>query len=129
MNKSVFSHRVIYADTDHFGVVYYARYLEWMEAGRSELLRKGGISYADYEKMGFFAPVVKLDIEYQSPARYDDIVDVETRIEKIGNSSIHFTYDIKVKDKIIATAKTVNVFITRDGKKVNVPDEVRNILK
>ncbi|MBS3135780.1 acyl-CoA thioesterase [Candidatus Woesearchaeota archaeon] len=129
MNKSVFSHRVIYADTDHFGVVYYARYLEWMEAGRSELLRKGGISYADYEKMGFFVPVVKLDIEYQSPARYDDIVDVETRIEKIGNSSIHFTYDIKVKDKIIATAKTVNVFITRDGKKVNVPDEVRNILK
>ena|SRR3989338_3628270 len=129
MNKSVFSHRVIYADTDHFGVVYYARYLEWMEAGRSELIRKGGISYADYEKMGFFAPVVKLDIEYQSPARYDDIVDVETRIEKIGNSSIHFTYDIKVKDKIIATAKTVNVFITRDGKKVNVPDEVRNILK
>ena len=129
MNKSVFSHRVIYADRDHFGVVYYARYLEWMEAGRSELIRKGGISYADYEKMGFFVPVVKLDIEYQSPARYDDIVDVETRIEKIGNSSIHFTYDIKVKGKLIATAKTVNVFITRDGKKVHVPDEVRNILK
>ena len=123
--------RIRYSDTDHFGVVYYARYLNWLEAGRTEILRENGISYADYEKKGLFAPVVKLEVDYKTPVGYDDIVVVETRIEKIGNSSVEFNYKIYKKENnlLIATAKTINVFIKKNREKISVPDEVRKILE
>ena len=131
MNQSTAEFRVRYADTDHFGVVYYANYLNWLEAGRTEILRDNGITYADLEKQGIFAPVVKLEMEYKAPAGYDDIVVVETRIAKVGNSSVEFHYDIRRKsgNLLLATGKTVNVFISRDRKPVRVPDEIRSILK
>lgn len=83
-------HRVRYADTDHFGVVYYAKYLDWFEAGRTEILRVKGITYADLEKQGLFAPVVEVKVNYKKPPKYDDLVILETTIENIGNFSIKF---------------------------------------
>jgi acyl-CoA thioester hydrolase len=131
MNLNKLEFRVRYSHTDHFGVVYYARYLDWLEAGRTEILRDNNITYSDLEKKGMFAPVVKLEIEYNCPAKYDDIIIVETKIEKIGNSSVEFSYRIYIKDdkKLIAKAKTINVFITKDGKPVKVLDNIRKILK
>jgi len=83
-------HRVRYADTDHFGVVYYARYLDWFETGRTEILRVKGITYADLEKQDLFAPVVEVKVNYKKPPKYDDLVILETTIENIGNFSIKF---------------------------------------
>ncbi|MBD3164236.1 YbgC/FadM family acyl-CoA thioesterase [Candidatus Woesearchaeota archaeon] len=129
LNKLEF--RVRYSHTDHFGVIYYGRYLDWLEAGRTEILRENGISYADYEKRGLFAPVVKLEIEYKKPAKYDEIIVLETRIERIGNSSVEFSYKLyrKGDNALVAGGKTVNVFIKKNGEKARVPDDVRNILE
>lgn len=131
MNINLVEHRVRYSETDHFGVVYYARYLDWLEAGRTEILRENGISYADIEKKGMFAPVVKVEIEYKNPAKYDDIIVIETNIIEIRNSSVEFSYKIYRKENnlLLAVAKTINVFITKNREKVSVPEEVRKILK
>ena len=128
-NRSEF--RVMYADTDHGGVVYYGSYLRWMESGRTEILRDNGISYVDYEDKGMFVPVRKVEVEYFTSAKYDDIIIIETTIEKIGNSSVEFSYKIIDKDsgKTIASAKTINVFIKKNGEKTSVPNELRDILK
>jgi acyl-CoA thioester hydrolase len=128
MNKT--EHRVRYSDTDHFGVVYYARYLDWFEAGRTEILRAKGITYADLEKKGLFAPVVEVKVTYKKPARYDDIVVLETTIENIGNSSIKFNYKVinKATGELLAEAYTVNVFINKDMESVRIPNEVRGVL-
>jgi acyl-CoA thioester hydrolase len=111
--------------------VYYANYLNWLEAGRTEILRDNGISYKDYEKKGFFAPVVKVEVEYKSSARYDDIVVVETTVSKIGNSSVEFNYKIYRKEDnlLLVEAKTVNVFVKKNGEKISVPDEIRKIIR
>ena len=131
MAKNITEHRVRYADTDHFGVVYYARYLDWFEAGRTEILRNKGITYADLEKKGLFAPVVEIKVNYKKPARYDDIIELETEIENIGNSSIKFNYKVYNKEtkELLAEAYTVNVFINKDMKPQRIPDEVRDVLK
>lgn len=123
----VTQHRVRYSDTDHFGVVYYARYLDWFEAGRTEILRNGGVSYSDLEKKGFFAPVVEVKVNYKKPARYDDIIEVETTIEHMGNSSIKFAYKVLRNKEILAEAYTVNVFIDKAMNPVRIPDDVRKI--
>ena len=129
--KNLTEHRVRYGDTDHFGVVYYARYLDWFEAGRTEILRVNGITYSELEKKNLFAPVVEIKVNYKKPPRYDDVVVLETSVDKIGNSSIKFNYkvfDKKTKD-LLAEAYTVNVFINKEMEPVRIPDEVRKALK
>jgi len=128
MNKT--EHRVRYSDTDHFGVVYYARYLDWFEAGRTEILRDGGVTYAELEKKGMFAPVVEVKVNYKKPARYDDIVVLETSVEHIGNSSIKFSYKVfNSARELLCEAYTVNVFINKEMKSVPIPDDVRKALE
>jgi len=129
MNKT--EHRVRYSDTDHFGVVYYARYLDWFEAGRTEILRAKGITYSELEKKGLFAPVVEIKVNYKKPARYDDIVELETSVEHVGNSSVKFVYKVFNKEtkELLAEAYTVNVFINKEMESVRIPEEVRTILQ
>jgi acyl-CoA thioester hydrolase len=129
MNKT--EHRVRYSDTDHFGVVYYARYLAWFEAGRTEILRVKGITYAELEKKGLFAPVVEVKVNYHKPARYDDLVVLETSVSHVGNSSVKFNYKVfnKKTKELLVEAYTVNVFITKEMKTVRIPDDVRDVLK
>jgi len=122
-----YEQRIRYSDTDHFGVMYYSRYLNLFEAGRTEILRDNGISYADLEKEDLFAPVVEVKATYKAPARYDDIVVVETTIAKIGNTSVRFEYKIYNKEdmKLLVEAYTVNVFINKAMKPQPVPDNIR----
>ncbi len=129
MNKT--EHRVRYSDTDHFGVVYYARYLDWFEAGRTEILRAKGVTYSELEKKGLFAPVVEIKVNYKKPARYDELVEVETSVEHVGNSSVKFAYKVFNKNtrELLCEAYTVNVFINKEMKPVRIPDEVRNVLE
>ena len=122
--------RVRYADTDHFGVVYYARYLDWFEAGRTEILRDNKITYSELEKQGMVAPVVEVKVNYKKPPKYDDLITLETSIEKIGNSSIKFNYKVLSKNnEVLTEAYTVNVFVDKEMKPIRIPDDVREALK
>lgn len=124
--------RVYYADTDHGGVVYYANYLKWFEIGRTEILRQAGFNYADYEKKDLIAPVVEVKCCYKDSARYNDMIIIETGIEKIGNSSIKFNYKIirKRDKKLLAEGYTVNVFVDMETKKsTKMPEELRKALQ
>ncbi len=76
-------HRVIYGDTDAGQVVYYANYLRWFESGRRELFRSFKIDYIALDKRGIITPVVEAHCDYFHPARYDDIIIVETKISEI----------------------------------------------
>lgn len=130
--KSIVEHRVYYSDTDHGGVVYYANYLRWFEIGRTEVLRQNGFDYEDFEKQGIMAPVVEVHCSYKSPARYNNVVIIKTSIEKIGNSSIKFNYEVlrKSDDKLLASGSTVNVFVDKKTvKPVRIPDSLRKALE
>ena len=125
-------HRVIYADTDAGGVVYYANYLRWFESGRRELFRSLKINYKMLEDMGIITPVVQALCNYFHPARYDDVVVVETRISEIKNKSIKFENKIfRKKDrKLLAEGYTINVFVEmKKMKSVNIPNYARKKLK
>ncbi len=127
--KNITKHRVRYSDTDHFGVVYYARYLDWFEIGRTEILRSRGISYAQLERDGFFAPVVEIKVNYKKPARYDEIILLETSVSKIGNSSIRFDYRVYNEEReLLAVAYTINVFVDRRMKPVKIPTKLKEAL-
>ena len=64
--------RVLYAHTDKAGVVYYANFLQFFEAGRTEYFRSLGKSYSDFERQGILLTVVEVSCKYLAPAAYDE---------------------------------------------------------
>ncbi len=125
-------HRVIYGDTDAGGVVYYANDFRWFEAGRRELFRSLKIDYNKLEKKGIITPVVEAHCNYFFPARYDDVITVETKIAEIKEKSVKFENKVFRKNdkKLLAQGYTVNVFVDwKKMKSVRISDYIKKKLK
>lgn len=104
--------RVRYGETDQMGVVYYGNYALYLESGRTEWLRKFGLSYKSMEESGIMLPVVSLHVNYKKPARYDEIITVKTKLKKVPTVKIEFEYEItNTAGEILTTAETTLVFI------------------
>lgn len=127
MNKRKTDLRVRYQETDNMGVVYYANYFVWLEVARTEHLRSCGISYKKLEEKGFYMMVAGASCQYKYPARYDDLVTIESWVSDMKNSSMTFNYRILIKERLIATSETVHVFTNKDGKPVRIPEEIRGL--
>lgn len=90
------------------GVVHHSSYLPWMEIGRTELLRDVGESYATLEASGVFMVVTKAEIKYRRPLRYDDVIEIRTKVDKASKVKLHHSYEI--------------VLIERDGQSPDPTD-------
>lgn len=119
--------RVRYQETDNMGVVYYANYFVWLEVARTEYLRDAGVPYSGLESRGSYLMVAEACCKYISPARYDDIVRIETWVPALKNSSLEFAHKLYVAERLIATGRSVHVFVNKSGKPVRIPEEIRSI--
>jgi acyl-CoA thioester hydrolase len=121
--------RVIYGDTDQMGVVYYANYLRYFEIGRNEYLRARGVRYRELEAQhNLFLPVVDAQVSYKSPARYDDLLVLETLVARVGRASIRFEYRITRGEALLATGHTVHACVGQGGSVAALPQDVVQIL-
>jgi acyl-CoA thioester hydrolase len=116
-------YRIIYGDTDAMGLAYYGNYFRWFEMGRNEWLRDLGLTYAEIETAGTYAPVTQAYCHYLTPARYDDAIWVETDVEYVRKASIKFVYRIEreADGEEIVTGYTVHAFVNKEGKIVRTP--------
>lgn len=115
--------RVRYADTDQMHFVYNGKYFEYFEVGRTELLRNLNLTYKEVEENGYQLPVLEANIQYFSPAHYDDVLIVETKLTEIPTLKMKIEYSIKIKDsnKKISSGYTIHVFINKETKKAVRP--------
>jgi acyl-CoA thioester hydrolase len=122
--------RVRYADTDQMGVVYYSKYLEYFEVGRTELMRELGIPYRALESEGIYLPVVECSCCYRRSARYDDLLSIRTVAGDVGRASVRMEYEIYRKEDstLIASGFTRHAVVDSSGKPVSVPERVRERL-
>ena len=122
--------RVRYAETDRMGVVYYANYLVWCEVGRVELLRSLDRSYAVLEAEGVGLAVADARIRYLSPARFDDLIRVESVLTGVRSRAVTFDYVISHAESgaRLATAHTALVSIDPAGRLVSLPPDFRRVL-
>ncbi len=119
--------RVRYAETDQMGVVYYANYFVWCEIGRVEFFRQLGHDYKQMElEDDCHLPVVEASCRYRSPARYDEEIQIETRVTLLRGAVIKFGYRLlRVEDdgeRLLAEAETVHVCVDKRMQKRNLPD-------
>jgi acyl-CoA thioester hydrolase len=127
---NVTPYRVIYGDTDQMGVVYYANYLRWFERGRCEFLRQLGAPYGAIEARGIHFPVIEAHCHYARPARYDDLVLIESRLDAMSRATLIFSYRIlrEGEDLPLAVGSTKHACIDGAGRVLRIPiDLVRTL--
>lgn len=95
MYTHVYLHRVRYRECDPMGVVYHTHYLDYFEAARTEALRDLGLAYRQLEADGIIMPVVEASIRYRRPARYDDLLAIETRFEDVPQTRVPIHYKVR----------------------------------
>jgi len=122
--------RVRYAETDKMGVVYYANYLAYFEAGRTEYMREIGHSYAELEDRGVLLVVAEAHCRYRAPARYDEIITVRTWVSRLRRTRIDFRYEILgPTGQALADGWTVLGCLDQGGRPQMLPDEIREAIE
>jgi acyl-CoA thioester hydrolase len=131
LRRNITPYRVIYGDTDKMGVVYYANYLRWFERGRSEFLRQHGIPYGEIESRGIHFPVIEVNCQYAKPARYEDLVLIETALDAANRASLRFSYRIvrEGEESVLATGFTRHACVDSAGKVLRIPPDLAEVLE
>jgi acyl-CoA thioester hydrolase len=122
--ENTISIRVRYPEVDAMGYLHHSRYLQYFEMGRVELLRAAGFSYADLEKQGVFFVVVKAEVKYKSPARYDEELTLITRVTKQTFVRYDHAYELKRGTTLLAEATTTIACVGRDGQVIQIPPQI-----
>ena len=122
--------RVYYEDTDFSGVVYHARYLHFLERGRTDCIRLLGVSQgrlhagdAD-DSQGLAFVVRRMEIDFLLPARMDDILTIRTWATKLKGARMTLAQEISAKGKTLLTATVLVAVINAAGRPRRLPDAI-----
>ncbi len=124
--------RVRYGDTDQMKFAYHGRYLDYFEIGRSEMMRDNGLPYKIVEEAGYQMPVIETMIKFKNPAFYDEVLVIESTVEKLPLLKVHIDHKIKSKERglIICEGYIELVFVdAKSGKPVRAPEFFINVVK
>ena len=112
--------RVRYADTDQMHYAYNGKYFEYFEVGRTEMMREHGLTYKTIESNGYQMPVHEVFLKFKNPAYYDELLEVETRVEKLPLANVHINHIIRSKERniVIAEGYVELAFVKRETKKI-----------
>ena len=124
-------YRVIYADTDQMGVVYYGNYGKLYEIGRSEMIREMGFPYKELENNGVVMPVYSVESKYRKVITYDELISIETTVKELPTAKMKFHHRIFNEDGTLAhEAVVVLVFMDMKSKKlVRAPEMLLKFFK
>ncbi|MFC2114059.1 acyl-CoA thioesterase [Bacteroidota bacterium] len=123
--------RVLYADTDIMGFVYYGNYPKYYEIGRTEMIRSLGMPYKKLEQMGVMMPVRSMNSNYLKPAHYDQLLTIRTSIKEIPKARMEFFYEIfNEHNELIHTGTTTLIFLDmKSNRPVRAPQHLIDKIK
>ena len=116
--------RVYYEDTDLAGIVYYANYLKFIERARSEWLRELGVDQLRLKAGGLVFAVRHLEADYLSPARFDDLLAVETGLNTLGSARIVMDQRVLRGERVLFAARVTVVCVAENGRPARIPADV-----
>src|SRR5210317_2197961 len=122
--------RVRYGETDQMGVVHHGNYPLYLEMGRTEWLRKLGVSYKKMEESGIILPVISLNLNFKQSAYYDDVINVKTQLKNKPTAKIEFEYEITNESgEILTTASTTLVFVDmKTNRPIRAPKNILDLI-
>lgn len=121
-----FSVRVYYEDTDMAGIVYYANYLRYIERARSDWVRSLGIDQnAMREADGRVFAVRRVEADYVLPAKFDDVLSVETRVVAITGARLVLSQEVLRDEALLFQAEVTVVCVGENGAPARLPAKIR----
>ncbi|HJW30818.1 MAG TPA: thioesterase family protein [Saprospiraceae bacterium] len=124
--------RVRYGETDQMGFVYYGVYAQYYEVARVEAMRDLGILYADLEKKHqIWMPVMHMQVRFLRPARYDDLLTIQTTVPALPQREIRFRYEIRNEAGVLINGALVQLCFldAHTQKRIDAPDFITAPLK
>lgn len=115
---------VRYAETDQQGVAYHANFLVWMEIGRTGYLRALGFPYGGLEARRLVFSVLEARCRYSGAARYEDTVEVATRVSDLRSRTVTFDYELSVTGRTVATGETKLIALDEGRRPRRIPADV-----
>ncbi len=118
-----------YAETDQMGIIHHSNYAVWFEAGRTDFLKKAGVSNTDIEAKGILLPLYEMNCRFKAPVRYEDEIMVVTRLKKISRVRLCFSYRVLnvANHKLSATGETMHAWTDRVLRPVNAEKAVPDV--
>jgi len=122
--------QIYWEDTDAGGVVYHSQYLNFMERARTEFLRSLGLMQTVLrDEFGILFVVRDIQIRFKKPAKFDDALNVNTALIKVGRSLLEFEQNIYRGDEHLIAAKVDVVCIGADSfRPVSIPEKMMRLL-
>lgn len=129
--ETTYKYRVLYADTDAMGVVYYGNYLRIYEAARGDFLHKVGMPFSKMaSELNIVCPVANAEINYHKPAYLDEEIVVRTRVVMLRGARMVFDQRIfNAKDELLNDIKVTVAFVDMEKRRpVKYPDIFDQVL-
>jgi len=128
------SRRVDFADTDMAGIIHFSNYFRYMEFAEVAFLRSRGLSVSmawGEEKIGF--PRVSATCDFLNPVRFEDVIDIDVRVERVGRKSVTYTFDFTHQGKLVAKGRISCVCCrirpeAHELESIDIPEDIRRIL-
>ena len=128
-NEFIHEVKVYYEDTDSGGVVYYSNYLKFLERARTEMINSIGLSNKKLlEEHKTLIIVKSCNVEYLSPSKLEDRLQIYSSIESLNKASFVMIQDIKKDDDLIVKAKIKLVTVNNEGRPIKIPSVLENKL-
>ena len=116
---------VRFNETDMMGIAHHSNHFRWFEMARIEFLRHIGVTLGAMMKEDIVFPIMNVSCEYKEPARFDDIINIETYLVKMTRAQMVFRYRMRRASDgvLLATGETKNAFMSQStGKIVRLDD-------
>lgn len=120
--------RVYFEDTDFSGFVYHARYLHFLERGRSDYLRLLGVHHAELARDGLAFAVRRMQLDFIQPARIDDLLTIETQAGELGGARLALHQTISRGGDLLVEAEVLAALVNREGRPRRLPTVLRSAL-
>lgn len=123
--KHIFKQRVRYGETDQMGFMYYGNYCLYYEIARAEMIRDFGYTYKELEQDGIHMPIVKVNSKYLRPAKYDNLLRIETVIKSLDQLPfVTFLHEFfNEENELLHKGEVTLVFVDPKTAKRCMPNE------
>ncbi|HET7627801.1 MAG TPA: thioesterase family protein [Bacillales bacterium] len=111
-----------YSETDQMGVIHHSTYVNWFEVGRTNCIRDFGVAYHEIEAAGFLLPVVEVNVSYKVPAKYEDVVQIVSKVSEYNGLRLNFHYEVKRKRDgiLLVEGETKHCWTRKDMKPISL---------
>jgi acyl-CoA thioester hydrolase len=121
--------RVRFCETDLMGIVHHANYLQYFEAARVDFIHRRGETYDLWQREGAHLPVVETSLRYRKPARFDEIIVVESTTVEITRVTVRFTYRVVRGDDLLVEGMTLLACVGDNMAPKRIPEAIARIFQ